>query len=148
MADNPNAQLTFRSWLRRGLATQQKLVNANDPRASVEIDVAISGIATPPSVTLALHGPGDVKSLIVRSVIRTWPKAGARNAEANYFPLIEFDQADSAMAVQSTDHRFEQYQAVAMRGCDPDGSSKGFQSEPRTTAGGAECECVAAARLE
>ena len=94
MADNSNAQLTFRSWLRRGLATQQKLVNANDPRASVEIDVAISGIAKPPSVTLALHGPGDVKSLIVRSVIRTWPKAGARNAEANYFPLIEFDQAD------------------------------------------------------
>jgi hypothetical protein len=94
MADNSSAQLTFRSWLRRGLATQQKLLNANDPRASVEIDVAISGIATPPSVTLALHGPGDVKSLIVRSVIRTWPKAGARNAEANYFPLIEFDQAD------------------------------------------------------
>src|SRR5450631_1241776 len=94
MADNPNAQLTFRSWLRRGLATQQELLNANDPRASVKIDVAISGIATPPSVTLALHGPGDVKSLIARSVIRTWPKAGARNAEANYFPLIEFDQAD------------------------------------------------------
>ena len=45
MADNPNAQLTFRSWLRRGLATQQKLLNDNDPRASVTIDVAISGIA-------------------------------------------------------------------------------------------------------
>jgi len=94
MADNPNAQLTFRSWLRRGLATQQKLLNASDPRASVKIDVAISGIATPPSVTLALFGPGDVKNLIISSVIRTWPKAGARNAEANYFPLIEFDQAD------------------------------------------------------
>ena len=94
MADNPNAQLTFRSWLRRGLATQQKLLNASDPRASVKIDVAISGIVTPPSVTLALFGPGDVKNLITSSVIRTWPKAGARNAEANYFPLIEFDQAD------------------------------------------------------
>ena len=94
MADNPNAQLTFRSWLRRGLATQQTLLNAGDPRASVKIDVAISGIATPPSVTLALFGPGDVKNLIISSVIRTWPKAGARNAEANYFPLIEFDQAD------------------------------------------------------
>jgi hypothetical protein len=92
MADS--AQLTFRSWLRRGLATQQKLLNPNDPRASVKIDVAISGIAPTPSVTLALFGPGDVKSLIVSSVIRTWPKAGARNAEANYFPVIEFDQAD------------------------------------------------------
>ena len=48
MADNPNAQLTFRSWLRRGLATQQKLLNDNDPRASVTIDVAISGIAKAP----------------------------------------------------------------------------------------------------
>jgi hypothetical protein len=93
MADTSNAQLTFRSWLRRGLATQQKL-NANDPRASVKIDVAISGIATPPSVNLALYGPGDVRALNTSAVIRTWPKAGARNAEANYFPLIEFDQAD------------------------------------------------------
>lgn len=94
MADTSNAQLTFRSWLRRGLATQQKLLNASDPRATVKIDVAIGGIATPPSVNLALYGPGDVKRLNVSAVIRTWPKAGARNAEANYFPLIEFDQAD------------------------------------------------------
>jgi hypothetical protein len=94
MADTSNAQLTFRSWLRRGLATQQKLLNASDPRASVKIDVEISGIASPPSVNLALYGPGDVKSLHVSVVIRTWPKAGARNAEANYFPLIEFDQSD------------------------------------------------------
>jgi hypothetical protein len=94
MADSPNAQLTFRSWLRRGLATQQKLVKDTDLRASVEIKVDISGIAKPPSVTLALFGPGDIKNLIVSSVIRTWPKAGARNAEANYLPLIEFDQAD------------------------------------------------------
>jgi hypothetical protein len=94
MADTSNAQLTFRSWLRRGLATQQNLVKDTDPRASVTIDVAISGIAKAPSVTLALYGPGDVKNLIVSSVIRTWPKAGARNSESNYFPLIEFDQAD------------------------------------------------------
>jgi len=94
MADNPNAQLTFRSWLRRGLGTQQKLLKDTDPRASVEIKVDISGIAKTSSVTLALFGPGDVKNLIVSSVIRTWPKAGARNAEANYLPLIEFDQAD------------------------------------------------------
>ena len=93
MADTSNAQLTFRSWLRRGLATQQKL-NLNDPRASVKIDVSISGVAPAPSVNLALYGPGDVKGLNVNAVIRTWPKAGARNAEANYFPLIEFDQAD------------------------------------------------------
>ena len=110
--------------------------------------MAISGIAKPPSVTLALHGPGDVKSLIVRSVIRTWPKAGARNAEANYFPLIEFDQADLPWRYSPQTTDFEQYQAVAMRGCDPDRRRKGIQSEPRTTAGGAECERVAAARLE
>jgi len=94
MADTSSAQLTFRSWLRRGLATQQKLLNQNDPRATVKIEVAIGGIATPPSVNLALYGPGDVKGLNVNAVIRTWPKAGARNVEANYFPLIEFDQAD------------------------------------------------------
>jgi hypothetical protein len=130
MADNSNAQLTFRSWLRRGLATQQVLLNKADPRASVKIDVAISGIAKPPSVTLALFGPGDVKNLIVSSVVRTWPKAGARNAEVNYFPLIEFDQADLpwrySPQTTSTDNIKPWLCVVAI----PTGAAKVFNPSP------------------
>src|SRR6185436_13918885 len=29
-----------------------------------------------------------------RAVIRVWPRPGVNDAEPNYFPLIEFDQAD------------------------------------------------------
>lgn len=89
---NPNAQYTFRSWLKRGISTQQKLVPGAE-RATVSFEVAVNNAAVPP-VELALHGPGDVKVLIDTSVIRVWPKAGARNAEPNYFPLIEFAQPD------------------------------------------------------
>jgi hypothetical protein len=77
------------------MASQQRLQKASDPRASVQIDVAISGVPAPtPSVILSLFGPGDVIGLNPNALIRTWPKPDARNAEANYFPLIEFDQAD------------------------------------------------------
>jgi hypothetical protein len=89
---NPNAQYTFRSWLRRGISTQQEL-EAGASRASVKFEVAVSNASVPP-VKLALYGPGDIKGLDPASVIRVWPKPGARNAEPNYFPLIEFAQPD------------------------------------------------------
>src|SRR5262249_33803855 len=83
-------QYFFRSWMKRGISAQQKLV---DPlRASVTVGVSVGEIN--PIVKLFLNGSGDVRGLDQRVVIRTWPKAGGRNAEPNYFPLIEFDQPD------------------------------------------------------
>src|SRR5919199_4664950 len=94
MADDANAQYTFRSWLKRGVSGQQQLPDPSKLRASVKLSVEVGSISPAPSVTLFLHGPGDVRGLDQRAVIRTWPKPGVRNAEPNYFPLIEFDQPD------------------------------------------------------
>src|SRR5207244_6101902 len=43
---------------------------------------------------LALRGPGDIAGLDGAIVRRTWPAAGADNAEPNYFALIEFVDPD------------------------------------------------------
>lgn len=94
MADDTHGQYTFRSWLKRGVSGQQQLPDPSKLRASVKLSVEVGSISPPPAVTLFLHGPGDVRGLDQRAVIRTWPRPGARNAEPNYFPLIEFDQPD------------------------------------------------------
>lgn len=39
-------------------------------------------------------GPGDISGSNPRDVIRVVPPPGALDAELNYFPAIEFDQAD------------------------------------------------------
>lgn len=45
-------------------------------------------------MTLELFGPGEVTGFDTRTVIRTWPQPGVMDAEPNYFPIVEFDQAD------------------------------------------------------
>jgi Family of unknown function (DUF6603) len=88
------ANYAFFSVLRRGLAALiAPGAAATDPRVDVAVTLAAGGapVTAPP---LALRGPGDVAGFDTSCVRRTWPTAGAVNAESNYFPLIELSDAD------------------------------------------------------
>jgi hypothetical protein len=87
----------FYSWLQRGIATQ--IVTADGASGPVRAAVTVAlkfnnddGLKT--SVDLDLHGPGEVANLDARAIVRVWPPPNTRDAAANYFPLVEFDQAD------------------------------------------------------
>jgi hypothetical protein len=87
----------FLPWLRRGLATsidREDLTGPPVSRAAAHITVDLNEHTLTATAPLVLAGPGDVAGLDPRSVIRVWPRPGVNDAEPNYFPLIEFDQAD------------------------------------------------------
>lgn len=93
------ATYAFLPWLRRGIAAEierQDGTLTGEPRVSVPITLALNAAGDARSVTadLALFGPGEVAALDPRAVIRVIPKPGEVDAEPNYFPAAEFDQAD------------------------------------------------------
>jgi len=55
-------------------------------------DTSAIGSRVPLSATL--RGPGDIATLDPSAVLRTEPRPGLRGFEPNYFPLIEFKDAD------------------------------------------------------
>jgi hypothetical protein len=93
---------TFLPWVRRGVGTAITRADGDPtaaPRATLSVSVAIGGgplstAAGPVPIPLSFYGPGDVKTIDPRSVIRTWPRADVYQAEPNYFPLIELQPAD------------------------------------------------------
>jgi hypothetical protein len=87
----------FLPWLRRGLGAaieREDFSGPPSPRAAAHITVDLNEHALAATAPLMLAGPGDVAGLDPRSVIRVWPRPAVNDAEPNYFPLIEFDQAD------------------------------------------------------
>src|SRR4051812_39122902 len=90
-----DATYGFLSVLRRGVAA---LISANSPAAGARVAVPLSisaggaPVTAPPEVVL--RGPGDVIGFDAGEVRRTWPAAGADNAEPNYFALVEFGEGD------------------------------------------------------
>ncbi len=90
------AAYRFLSWARRGAASHIELLDGNTGAARVEvpIEVRFNGGSNTASLRLELLGPGDVVSLDPRAVTRVFPPPETRDAEPNYFPLIEFDQVD------------------------------------------------------
>jgi hypothetical protein len=93
----PTAAHVFLPWLRRGLANSLAREDDSGPaaphaRASLTVDFNNRTLSSTVSLTLA--GPGEVAGLDPRAAIRVWPRPGVQDAEPNYFPLIEFDQAD------------------------------------------------------
>jgi hypothetical protein len=93
------ASYTFLPWLRRGLATRIERPDAPGgaaPRVSLPVSVRLDTSAGPRPVTanLALTGPGEVKSIDPRVIIRRYPRAGELDAQTNYFAHVEFDQPD------------------------------------------------------
>jgi hypothetical protein len=94
----PLASYAFLPWLRRGFAADIARVDGTSgtvPRSSIAVKVRFnSDDALSGSVTLDVLGPGEVKVFDVRTIVRTSPRAGVMDTEPNYFPLVEFDQAD------------------------------------------------------
>jgi hypothetical protein len=95
---SPVATYAFLPWLRRGIGAEVSRIEGTggpEPRTSVSVGVRFnSDDALAGGVDLELFGPGEVKGLDARVVIRTWPRAGVMDAEPNYFPLVELGQAD------------------------------------------------------
>ena len=89
-------QYTFLPWLRRGIV---QLVGAvpEKERLNVQLDVKASGdkgASTTVSRKAELQGPGDVGGISARAIVRTVPRAGVRDFEANFLPAIEFYDED------------------------------------------------------
>src|SRR6185436_8585644 len=91
--NGPNASYAFLPWLRRGVSAATSTAAAAAPRLRLPVDVGL-GEGRAASVVLELPGPGDVVGLDRRMIVRTWPRANVRDAEPNFFPMVEFDQAD------------------------------------------------------
>jgi hypothetical protein len=91
-------QFAFLPWLKTGAGAAIDRVDGSAgtaPRVSVPIQVRFNGNpALADGVTLELFGPGEVKTFDTRTVVRAWPRPGVMDAEPNYFPIVEFDQAD------------------------------------------------------
>ncbi len=93
----PLGTYAFLPWLRRGISAQigpPDSPSLGAPRVSVPVQVGFNTNTLSAGVDLGLLGPGEVTGIDERTVIRTWPRHDVFDAEANYFPLIEFDQPD------------------------------------------------------
>jgi hypothetical protein len=62
-------------------------------RIALPVSITLNGSITTP-VELALFGPGDVIGVDRDAIIRIAPTSDTFDVEPNYFPMVEFDQAD------------------------------------------------------
>lgn len=88
---------TFLPFLRRGIVG---LANANVEKerlnVSVRLQIIGEGETPPPPVErpVQLYGPGDVTGLNHQAIVRTVPRAGVNDFEANFLAAIEFYDED------------------------------------------------------
>ena len=93
--------LFFLPFVRQGLTPA---ANAG-ARAQVSVAFRLESQGQPArdiARTLPLLGPGDVVAIEPRQVLRVSPVAGARDAEPDFFPLIEFDAPELPWAYSPT----------------------------------------------
>jgi len=90
-----DADLVFLPWTRRGASagvlTPDTLGPDQPGQATATVTLTINGGPTVP-VPVTVMGPGHVTGLDGRQVIRTDPAPGSHSFEANYLPLVEFDE--------------------------------------------------------
>lgn len=90
-----NASYAFLPWLRLGVSAA---VNSGTPTSAsgrLEVPVAVSfGPERRAEARLELAGPREVVGIDPRLVIRTWPRSGVGDAEANLFPMVELEVPD------------------------------------------------------
>jgi len=93
--------LFFLPFVRQGLTPA---ANAG-ARAQVSVAFRLESQGQPArdiARMLPLLGPGDVVAIEPRQVLRVSPVAGARDAEPDFFPLIEFDAPELPWAYSPT----------------------------------------------
>jgi hypothetical protein len=92
----------FLPWLRQGMATAIAAPPATGIRASIHVEVDITGtpvnggapLTQSAAQDIALYGPGDILGIDARAIIRTEPRAGVSNFESNYLAAIDFYDED------------------------------------------------------
>ncbi len=94
----PDPNYSFLPWMRRGIASfaDAGSLSAADPvNVSVLADAMGEG---KPSIevkqNIKLYGPGHVTGIDHRSIVRTIPRKGVKNFEANFLCAIEFYDED------------------------------------------------------
>lgn len=89
---------TFMSWIRQGLATQiirrEGEAASGTPAERAAVTVGLTVNETEVTSTLRLFGPEDVRGINSDAIVRHWPARDIFDAEPNFFPLIEFEDAD------------------------------------------------------
>ena len=92
-------EYSFLPWLRRGIANQLDAPAKTASRASLSVAVRLrsdTGAEDVPPKTVMLVGPGDIIGVNSQMVIRTEPREGVTNFEANYLAYIDFYDEDFA----------------------------------------------------
>jgi len=95
---------TFLPWVKSGISAHiiQDAPSLTSNRTSLDVQIGIKKYRIDgtqedvyaPKKTVELMGPGDVVGLQKRFIIRRDPEPNSQRVERNYFPLIEFSQAD------------------------------------------------------
>jgi hypothetical protein len=92
------ADLTFLSWLRRGLATGLQTAAADEGATEIDLvvtsNVLVNNVAVTVPVALPVVGPGDIAGVDPRVVVKVTPGRDESDAEFDQFPSIELDQPD------------------------------------------------------
>ena len=86
----PHAQSGMSALARPPVAGEARLSLSYE--FAIEKDGTTHGARVP--VRSALRGPGDIKSIDRAAISRIEPRPGLRGFEPNYFPLLEFADAD------------------------------------------------------
>src|ERR1700749_2470062 len=96
------ATYAFLPWLRQGMATAITTAPAAGTRASIHVEVSLSGDPVTGNVELTqsvaqdiqIYGPGDILGIDTKAIIRTEPRAGITNFESNYLAGVDFYDED------------------------------------------------------
>ncbi len=105
------AHYSFLPWFRQGIASKIDEADTyaapgadgtNDERARLQVELSVESEAVADAARsdnlvrkeVSIYGPGDVKGFSPRVVVRTEPKAGIDNYEANNLAYLEFYEED------------------------------------------------------
>lgn len=90
-----NASYAFLPWLRLGVSASVRDGTPTSAAGRLEVPVALDfGPERRAEARLELAGPREVVGIDPRLVIRTWPRSGVGDAEANLFPMVELESPD------------------------------------------------------